>query len=73
MRNCPEKEDPRVFAIARIRRTGGFIDMDNVLTHPKPGLKVWAAIDYLVNYCHSRWGGELNPWSHGEKKRGKRR
>ena len=45
-------------AAARIKRNRGAIDMNNVITHPGPGLKVWAAIDCLCNYHHCRYGGK---------------
>lgn len=36
-------------AIAMIKRNGGRVTKNKV-SHPKPGLKVLGAIDYLVNY-----------------------
>ena len=44
-------------AAARIIRTGGFIDLNNLVTHPNPGLKVWAAIDCLCNHHNCKYGG----------------
>lgn len=67
----------QIEAAARIRRTGGFVDTDNLITHPGPGLKVWAAIDCLCNYHHCRYGGSgekaFKRGSKGKSKRFNRR
>ena len=70
MKECPNGYDRRMFAANRIMRTGGFIDLNNLITHPKPGLKVWSAIDCLCNYYNCIWGGQS---AKGSKRASKRK
>jgi len=37
-------------AVACIKRTGGKVTKKGHISHPKPGLKVLGAIDFLVNH-----------------------
>lgn len=37
-------------AVAVIKRTGGRVNKKGHINHPKPGIKVLGAIDFLCNY-----------------------
>jgi len=41
-----------------IERSGGKVGADRSVTHDNPGLKVLAAIDFLVNHAGYRWTRE---------------
>lgn len=55
-------------AAGRITRNRGKIE-GGVITHPGPGLKVWAAIDCLCNYHNYRYGGKGDKSSKRASKR----
>lgn len=42
-------------ALDQIKRNGGRVKNNIFIQHPKPGLKLLSALDYLVNYHGYTW------------------